>query len=130
MSDEKNKTIQTDLGRAKGLGSAKDGTRHWMHQRLTALANIFLVLWLINSLIALPLTSHDIVTQWLAQPHNAILMILTVISVFTHAVLGSEVIIEDYVHYKPLKIFKLVALKLVYFALAIACVFSILKVAL
>ena len=127
---EKKGNIQSPLARARGLGSAKDGTGHWIKQRFTALANIFLVLWAVGALVTLPLQEYDTVTQWLSAPHNAILMILTVISVFTHAVLGSEVIIEDYVHYKPLKIFKLVAVKLVYFALAIACIFSILKIAL
>lgn len=128
MSDRE--TIQSPLAKARGLGSAKDGTAHWIKQRLTAVANVFLVLWVIGSLVALPLGEYDTVTQWLAKPWNAILMVLTVISVFTHAVLGSEVIIEDYVHNKPFKIFKLVAVKFVYFALAVACIFSILKVAL
>lgn len=128
MSDHK--SIQSPLARARGLGSAKDGTGHWIKQRLTAVANIFLVLWVIGSLVALPLGEYDTVTQWLAKPWNAILMILAVISVFTHAVLGSEVIIEDYVHHKGFKIFKLVAVKFVYFALAVACIFSILKIAL
>lgn len=128
--EEKRKSIQTPLARARGLGSAKDGTKHWLNQRLTAIANIFLLLWLINSFLALPLSDHDIVTQWLSKPWNAILMILTVISVFTHAVLGSEVIIEDYVHNKAFKIFKLIAVKFIYFALAVGSVLAVLKVAL
>lgn len=126
----KNERIQSPLAKAKGLGSAKDGTGHWIKQRLTAVSNIFLLLWVIGSLTALPLGEYDTMTQWLAKPWNAILMILAVISIFTHAVLGSEVIIEDYVHHKGFKLLKLVAVKFIYFALAVACIFSILKIAL
>ena len=37
-------TLRTPLSRVRGLGSAKDGTEHWWHQRLTAIANIPLML--------------------------------------------------------------------------------------
>ena len=129
MADQ-HESIRTPLAKARNHGSAKSGTDHWIKQRITAISNIFLVLWVIYALMSLPLAQYDTVTQWLAQPWNAILMILAVISVFKHAVLGSEVIIEDYVHNKPFKIIKLLSVKFLYFALAVACIFSVLKIAL
>ena len=37
-------SLRTPLSKVRGLGSAKDGTDHWWHQRVTAVANIPLVL--------------------------------------------------------------------------------------
>ena len=36
-------SMRTPLGKVRGLGSAKEGTGHFWHQRLTAVANIPLV---------------------------------------------------------------------------------------
>ena len=35
--------MRTPLGRVRGLGSAKEGTGHFWMQRVTAVANLFLV---------------------------------------------------------------------------------------
>ena len=128
--NDANTRIQTPLAKARGFGSAKSGVDHWIKQRLTALANIGLVTWFIYALISLPLNDYNVVYSWVQSPVNAVLLILLIISVFKHAVLGSEVIIEDYVHHKGFKFFKLVAIKFTYFALGVACIFSILKIAL
>ena len=39
--------LQTPLKRARGLGSAKDGTHHFIVQRITALALVPLSLWIV-----------------------------------------------------------------------------------
>ena len=122
-------SIQTPMAKARGLGSAKKGVEHWWHQRLTAIANIPLVLWLVYSILQLKGADYLAFTTWLADPVNAVLMILFVISTFYHAVLGSQVVIEDYIHCECLKLAKLIAQKLVFFALGIACIFSVLKIA-
>ena len=123
--------LKTPLARARGLGAAKSGVHHWMMQRMTAISNLVLGLWLLYSLV----TNADLqyvagAESWLANPVNAIAMILFVISSFYHAVLGCQVIIEDYVHNEGFKIFKLVGQRLIFLAMAIACIFSILQVAL
>lgn len=122
--------ILSPLARARGAGSAHEGTRHWWHQRVTAVANLFLMLWLIWSVAHVPGWSHAEFTSWLAQPCRAILMILSVISVFYHAALGVQVIIEDYVHNEACKVVKLTGMKLFFFGAAVACVFSVLKISL
>ena len=43
---------RSELGRARGLGSAKEGVAHWWAQRLTALALVPLLLWFVASLVA------------------------------------------------------------------------------
>ena len=48
-----NRSMQTPLGRVRGLGSAKEGVDHWWLQRLTAAAQVPLVLWFIISLASM-----------------------------------------------------------------------------
>ena len=88
----------TELGRVRGLGSAKSGSHHWWLQRVTAVGNIVLVLWLIFSLVRLPSLEHGALTAWLASPLAAVPMALLVINVFWHFRIGLQVVIEDYVH--------------------------------
>ena len=117
------------LKKVKGLGSAHEGADHWMMQKITAIANIPLILWLIWSIISLNGASYDEFTSWLAQPVNAILMILLIISVMYHAKLGTQVITEDYISNEGFKMFKLIGQKLFFFAIGVACIFSVLKIA-
>jgi succinate dehydrogenase / fumarate reductase membrane anchor subunit len=86
----------TRLGRVRGLGSARTGTHHWIIQRLTAVGNLALVLWLIVSLMFLPSLGYGAVTGWLAQPLVAVPMMLMLVSIFWHLKLGLQVFIEDY----------------------------------
>ena len=88
----------TELGRVRGLGSAKHGAGHWITQRTTALGNLTLALWLFFSLMLLPDFGQATLSGWLAQPIVAVPMILLLISVFWHIRLGLQVFIEDYVH--------------------------------
>ena len=124
------KGIKTPLARARGLGSAKEGTDHWFAQRVTAIANIPLMLWLVYSVVDLKGASQDAFTTWLSHPVNAILMTLVIISTFYHAKLGSQVVTEDYIHHEGFKMVKLIGQKLFFFGAAVACIFSILKIAL
>lgn len=119
----------TPLGRARGLGAARGGVGHWKLQRLTAMSNAVLVLWFAFSAMALAGASYEEVRAWLASPVTATLMILLVLSVFQHAPLGLQVIIEDYVHHPGLRIGGLVLVRLVVAGLAVACIVAILTVA-
>lgn len=131
MSSAHNKSehILSPLAKARGTGSAHHGSGHWMHQRITAVSNIGLMLWLVWSVVHLPSASYQDVSLWLAHPVNAILMILSVLSMFYHAVLGLQVVIEDYVHCKVSKIASLLCLRLFFVAAGVAAIFSVLKVA-
>ena len=44
--------MRSPLGRAIGLGSAKEGVEHWWRQRLTGLALVPLGLWFVASILA------------------------------------------------------------------------------
>jgi len=60
----------------------------------------------------------------------SVLLVLLAIAVFHHAQLGLQVVIEDYVHAEWLKIASIALVKFAAIGLAIATVFSIVKIAL
>jgi succinate dehydrogenase / fumarate reductase membrane anchor subunit len=122
--------LKNPLARAQGLGSAHAGVHHWLIQRITAIAAIPLTIWLAWSIIGLVHADQPAVAAWLAKPWNAILMILTIITYAWHAALGCQVIIEDYLHTEWFRIAKLLGMRFVLSALAVASVFAVLKVAL
>ncbi len=125
-----NSNLNTPLSRVSGLGSAKQGTHHWIAQRLTAIALVPLLLWFVYSLICVSGASYTEAVAWVRSPLTTVMLILLVIAMFYHGTLGIQVIIEDYVHQKCTKIGALVALKLVMFALGTAAVIAILRIAL
>ena len=123
-------TMRSSLGRARGLGSAKDGVGHWWVQRLTAVALVPLTLWFAAAIICQAGAGHAEVTAWLASPFPAIAMILLSIATFYHAALGLQVVIEDYVSSEGLRLAAIVAVKLACCALGVASIFAVLKIAL
>lgn len=129
MKQKKQQKLQSPLASARGLGASHHAVGHWMHQRITAVSNFVLMSWLVYSIVTHIGADYVTFTTWLAQPVNAILMILVIVSTFYHAALGTQVIVEDYVHGEFCKITKLILLKLFFIAAGVACIFSILKIA-
>ncbi|MCE7797573.1 succinate dehydrogenase, hydrophobic membrane anchor protein [Sphingobium sufflavum] len=119
----------TRVGRVRGLGSAKTGTHHWIVQRITAIGNLVLVLWLIASLLVLPGLDYGAVTGWLAQPLVAVPAMLMLISIFWHLKLGLQVLIEDYLHEEATKLFALLLLNFYAIGAPALGIFSIAKIA-
>lgn len=122
-------SLQSPLGRARGLGSAKEGAGHWIAQRVTAIFLIPLSLWFAVSVIGLSHADYAGMKAWMANPGNSSLLILTVLTVMYHAHLGTQVVIEDYVSCECKRIAALVASKLVIAFLAVFMTVSILKAA-
>jgi len=120
----------TELGRVRGLGAAKSGVHHWWMQRVTAIANVVLLLWFVISLVRLPGLDYASVIVWLHQPVAAVPMLLLIVSVFWHFRLGFQVFIEDYVHDEGSKLLALLALNFYALAGAAAGIFAVLKIAL
>ncbi|KJS34103.1 MAG: succinate dehydrogenase [Rhodospirillaceae bacterium BRH_c57] len=122
-------SMRSPLGRARGLGSAKEGLNHWWSQRLTAIALVPLVFWLVVSVIANVGADYNAMRDWLGSPFNATVMVLLLVAVFHHAQLGIQVIVEDYVHCHAVKTAAIVATKLLAVALGGYAVVSVLFVA-
>jgi succinate dehydrogenase / fumarate reductase, membrane anchor subunit len=120
--------MRSELGRVRGLGSAKEGAHHWWRQRVTAFGNLVLILWLIFSLLRLPDLGYDTVHAWLQSPLAAVPMALIVLNTFWHFRMGLQVVIEDYQHDES----RIIMTALVHFwtfGLGGLALFSILKVA-
>lgn len=88
----------TPLGRVRGLGSAHHGGEHWLTERVTSIALLFLGTWLLASLLLLPKLDQRTLVEWLHAPSGAIPMALFVIIGFRHALDGVKVVVDDYVH--------------------------------
>ena len=119
--------FRTPLARVRALGSAKSGTGHFWHQRLTALANVPLVIAFVLILVSLLGRSHAAVVQILGSPLVAIVMLLFIGSITYHMKLGMQVIIEDYVHDEKWKFTAVIANIFFAVAVGLAAVYSILK---
>jgi len=121
--------LRTPLGRVRGLGSAKEGTDHFWRQRLTAVANVPLILFFVGLVVSLNGASYAEVRETLAHPLVALLSVLIVVSALYHMKLGMQSVIEDYIHGEGLKI-ALVMLN-IFFPIVIgaACVFALVKIA-
>ena len=118
---------KTPLGRVLGLGCAKAGTEHWWMQRVTAIAGIPLMVFLIGFIMAhIGATRAELVAS-LANPLAAILLALTVITLLWHMRLGLQVIIEDYVHTPGTKFAALLLNTFFTAAMGVAALYAILK---
>ena len=122
-------SLRSALGRARGLGSAKEGAHHWWLQRLTAIALIPLSLWFVASLIGLAGTGHDEFLFWFGKPINATLMILFMGVGFHHAQLGMQVVYEDYITDHGYRTTMIILTKFACYALATLSIVSILTIA-
>jgi succinate dehydrogenase / fumarate reductase membrane anchor subunit len=123
-------SYRTPLGRARGLGSAKHGAGHWVSERVSAIALVPLVLWLVYGVIRLAAADYGFAVHWVQDPLNATLLVLSFAISFWHMHSGVRVVVEDYIH-KTLTKTTLLLINLFICGLAGAlAIFSILKVAL
>ena len=75
-----------------------NGTAHFMQQRLTAMANVPLVLFLLWFIVMHLGTSRVDVVGSIGNPVVGFLLVASMASILWHMWLGMQVIIEDYMH--------------------------------
>jgi len=118
-------SLRSPLGRVLGLGSAQGGSAHWYAQRLTAVALVILGVWFLISLASLDGAGYESVTVWLRAPLSTALALLFVVVAAYHARLGLQVVVEDYVADKGVRLVVLMAIN---FALVLAALIGVLAV--
>ena len=119
----------TELGRVRGLGSAKHGANHWWRQRITAASNLFLLAWFIISMARMSGFDYDAMVTWVRSAWVAVPLILLILSTCWHARLGLQVLIEDYAEHDG-RVGLLVAMEFFLAVIAVTAIFSILRIAL
>ena len=87
----------SDVGKVRGLGSARLGGADWLAERLSSVALLLLGTWFLGSLLFLPKLDQRTLAEWLHGPSGAIPMALFVIVGFWHAVDGLKQVVVDYV---------------------------------
>jgi succinate dehydrogenase / fumarate reductase membrane anchor subunit len=123
-------SLRTPLKRALGLGSARQGAHHFIIQRVTAVALVLLGGWFVWTVLSLLHLDYAGARALVAQPCNAVLLLAFVVTVFWHAQLGLQVVIEDYVHARGSQLALQLGVKFLCFLGAAASVLAILKIAL
>lgn len=96
--------IRTPLGKIEGLGSARSGTHHFWALRVSSVALIPLSIWFVASALAYVGAEQGAVAAYFAEPINAVLMFLFIITCSYHSSLGLQTVIEDYIHQEGAKI--------------------------
>ncbi len=120
---------RTDLGRARGLGSAKHGVGHFIAERVSSVALILLTLWLLWAAMVIAGGGFEAARGLLASPVNAALAVLVIVVGLYHAMIGMRVIVEDYIHKPATKALLLMLNALVGWGAAAIATVSLLKIA-
>jgi succinate dehydrogenase / fumarate reductase membrane anchor subunit len=122
--------MRSNLGRARGLGSAKTGLHHWWMQRITAVALLPLSLYFVLTVLMLNHSTREQVGLFMAEPWNAVLYLCLIVALFYHLSLGVQVVLEDYVHSEGMRMASILLVNGAIVFCALACAVSILKLAL
>ncbi|HCM83089.1 MAG TPA: succinate dehydrogenase, hydrophobic membrane anchor protein [Alphaproteobacteria bacterium] len=122
--------LKSPLGRARGMGSAHEGSHHWWQHKMTTVANIPLVTWAVISIALLAGQPYEVVRAWMTSPLTAVLLMLTIFNLFVHAKIDMQLVIEDYIANKAIRLGAMLFLQA---SLVLACaisLFSVFKIAL
>jgi len=121
--------MRTALGRVRNHGAGGEGTGHFVALRLTSIALAILAPWFVVSAgLALRDGSYAAATDYLADPLNAVGVILLVTVSLYHMSLGMQEVVLDYIERPLTKIALLVLNALVPLALGVAAIFAVLSV--
>lgn len=119
--------FRTPMARVRGLGSAHSGTKHFWHQRLTAVAAIPLTIGFVVIMMSLMGRNHAAAVQILGSPLVSIVMMLFVLTTIYHMWLGMQVVVEDYVHNELTKIALIMCNTFFCVAVGFVCAYALLK---
>jgi len=122
-----NRDMRTPLNRVLGKGSAKLGTGEFSIQRLTAVANIPLAIFLIAGLLCLVNSDYETARAWLRNPLVGIGLLLLILSAVYHMYIGMKIILEDYVHGPFLRALTTIGNNFFCWGIGLACIYAVLR---
>ncbi len=129
MSGNLKSSLQNPLARARGLGSAKDGTGHWWGMRLSSLALVPLSLWFLSGLLSAILGyGWAGAVAFVREPIGTILMLLFIGILFHHSQQGLQTVIEDYISHHALRLIALLLNSAAHILLGLAALLAVLKI--
>jgi succinate dehydrogenase / fumarate reductase membrane anchor subunit len=123
----KNK-FRSDLSLAKNLGSAGSGSKHWWHQRFTAIIMVLSIFWVFSFSWQLSGLELSGVIEAIKQPCNIIMLSLFTLIGFYHAALGMQVVIEDYIPCRAIRLTMLLSLQIFSIVTVIAFLLAVLNI--
>ena len=121
--------FRTPLNRVRALGSAKDGTDHFIAIRVTSVALAILLTLFLVVIVASVGAPYETVRQTLASPLVSLVVAAGIAATIVHMRLGMQVIIEDYVHEDLTKLVLLTANALFAWGVGLVCLYAILRLA-
>jgi succinate dehydrogenase / fumarate reductase membrane anchor subunit len=124
------KDLRNPIKVARGLGASQSGVGHWLTQRVTAVALIALGIWFVLMVLSLLHADYATARATVAKPWNATLLVAFILTMFWHAVLGLQVVIEDYVHVRWKEVALMLIIKFLAVLGALASVLAVLRIAL
>jgi len=122
-------SMRTPLKNVRHLGSAKEGTTHWWHQKVTAVALIPLFVIALAYVISLVGADYDRVRYILSLPFTSLILLLLIGATFYHMKLGLQVVVEDYVHTESTKVVLLMLNSFFCAIVGLAAALAVLKLA-
>ncbi|MBD8635247.1 succinate dehydrogenase, hydrophobic membrane anchor protein [Stenotrophomonas sp. 169] len=121
---------RTPLKNVRGLGAAKTGTEHFVHQRLTATALVALSIWFLVFVLSLVGADYVTASAAIAKPWNAVLVVGFLVAMFWHAQLGLQIVLEDYIHNSLVALALQTLVKFIAVLGAIVSIFAVVRIAL
>ncbi|EDN71494.1 succinate dehydrogenase membrane anchor subunit [Beggiatoa sp. PS] len=123
--------FQTPLSQVRLWGSAREGTSHFIAQRLSAIALVPLLLWFVAAIIFFIVKAdHASLVEWIRLYWNTELLILLILLTFHHAHAGLQEILVDYVHNEIIKAIVMTLMKFFVIGITVASVLAVLRIAL
>lgn len=127
MSENSKNSMRTPLSQVRHLGSARSGTRHAWHMRVTSIALLPLAIFFVAIILSLVGKDFNTVRASIGSPLPAIVILLFILSGIYHMMLGMQTIIEDYVHGETSKTWLVMLNMFFSAAIGLACIYAVLR---